>query len=476
MKGNGKPRVDRLPPHSSEAEQAVLGCILLDFVPSLAKCAEYFRSPEVFYDLRHQTIYGAILDMISEKVPVDTVTLAQWLKDKQSLDDVGGISYIAGLPDCAPTAMAIEQYIQIVHDKFLLRSMVRACGDAVTKVYDYEGNVPAIIDQVERDILRVRQSAIVTQRRSVRELVDRAMSQFEEMGQKQGQYSGLPTGFPDLDKLTWGFQNGEMIVIAARPSLGKTSLAMNFAEKIAIDDRNPVGIFSLEMTADSLIQRMICCRARVNMRNIREGFLAERDIPKISSAAGKIRSSPIYIDDSSGISVMQLRAKARRMWQEFGIKLFVIDYLQLLNNNTNRRRDDNRQQEVADISAGIKSMAKEMSVPVIVISQLNRDIERDKFRRPRLSDIRESGAVEQDADIVGILYNAKNDDDDTLDSKDAIPVNLLIAKNRNGPADEDVRLTFLKSFTRFESAAKISNIDIEADRQADMNYNQPYPE
>jgi replicative DNA helicase len=252
-----------------------------------------------------------------------------------------------------------------------------------------------------------------------------------------------------------------MVVIAARPSVGKTSLAMNIAEHVTIEQRLPVGVFSLEMTAESLILRMLCSRSRVNLRNVREGFLAERDFPKLTGAAGKLANAPLFIDDSSALSILQLRAKARRMHLQYGIKLFVIDYLQLVHSTA--RRAENRQQEIADISSGIKSLAKELSVPIIVLSQLNREIEREKGRAPRLSDLRESGAIEQDADVVGLLYKPKSGSEDDeggpATEEDSVPVNLLIAKQRNGPTG-DVNLTFLKSYTRFESAAKVSDEDV----------------
>jgi replicative DNA helicase len=272
--------------------------------------------------------------------------------------------------------------------------------------------------------------------------------------------TGIGTGFTEFDKMTSGMHGGEMIVIAARPSMGKTSLAMNIAEHVAIEQRLPVGVFSLEMTSESLVLRMLCSRSRVNLRNVREGFLAERDFPKLTGAAGKLANAPLFIDDSSGLSILQLRAKARRMHQQYGVKLFVIDYLQLLHSTS--RRAENRQQEIADISNGIKSLAKELAVPVIVLSQLNRELEREKNRKPRMSDLRESGAIEQDADLIGLLYKPNADDEDsggTAVAEDAAAVNLLIAKQRNGPTG-DVHLTFLKSFTRFESAAKVSDDDI----------------
>jgi len=256
-----------------------------------------------------------------------------------------------------------------------------------------------------------------------------------------------------------------MIVIAARPSMGKTSLAMNVVEHAVLEQNLPVGVFSLEMSAESLVLRMLCSIARVNLRNIREGFMSEADFPKLTSAAGRLAKAKLLIDDSAGLSILQLRARARRMHQQHGVKLFVIDYLQLLH-STARRSQDNRQQEIADISSGIKALAKELNVPVIVLAQLNRELEKDKSRKPRLSDLRESGAIEQDADVVGLLYKPSAGDDEDgapAEEADGLPVNLLIAKQRNGPTG-DVNLTFLKSYTRFESAAKVSDEDIPEGR------------
>jgi replicative DNA helicase len=316
------------------------------------------------------------------------------------------------------------------------------------------------MDEVERDVLRVSEARVQAHTNTIKELVKKAINTIEDFHQRQGMLTGIGTGFTEFDKMTSGMHGGEMIVIAARPSMGKTSLAMNIAEHVAIEQRLPVGVFSLEMTSESLVLRMLCSRSRVNLRNVREGFLAERDFPKLTGAAGKLANAPLFIDDSSGLSILQLRAKARRMHQQYGVKLFVIDYLQLLHSTA--RRAENRQQEIADISNGIKSLAKELAVPIIVLSQLNRELEREKNRKPRMSDLRESGAIEQDADLIGLLYKPNADDEDsggTAVSEDAAAVNLLIAKQRNGPTG-DVHLTFLKSFTRFESAAKVSDDDI----------------
>ena len=290
------------------------------------------------------------------------------------------------------------------------------------------------------------------------DLVHTAINTIEDFHKRQGMLTGIGTGFVDFDKMTSGFHEGEMIVIAARPSMGKTSLAMNIAEHVSLDLKLPVGVFSLEMTAESLVLRMLCSRSRVNLRSVRDGFLAERDFPKLTGAAGKLANAPLFIDDTPGLSILQLRAKARRMAQQFGIKLFVIDYLQLLHSTA--RRAENRQQEIADISNGVKSLAKELRVPVIVLSQLNREMEKEKNRKPRMSDLRESGAIEQDADLIAMLYKPSVEDDEGGgQEQDAVPVNLLIAKQRNGPTG-DVNLTFLKSITRFESAAKIHGDDI----------------
>jgi len=453
-------KVDRLPPHSPEAEQGVLGCVLLSPNDCMGECIEKFKSgAEAFYDLRHQTIYSALAEMYDAREAIDIITLQQRLKNKQLLEEVGGISYLATLPDTVPSSANLSYYLDIVQEKYLLRKMIRTCTDVVSRVYDYEGEVDALMDEVERDILRISESRVQGQTSTIKDLVKKAINTIEDFHQRQGILTGVGTGFTDLDKMTSGLHAGEMIVIAARPSMGKTSLAMNVAEHVSIDLRLPVGVFSLEMTSDSLVLRMLCSRSRVNLRNVRDGFLAERDFPKLTGAAGKLASAPLFIDDSSALSILQLRAKARRMFQQYGIKLFVIDYLQLLHSTA--RRAENRQQEIADISSGIKALAKELKVPIIVLSQLNRELEREKNRKPRLSDLRESGAIEQDADVVGLLYKPSSDDDEASSSaeEEAVPVNLLIAKQRNGPTG-DVSLTFLKPYTRFESAAKVSDEDV----------------
>jgi replicative DNA helicase len=463
--GADVPQTDRLPPHSPEAEQGVLGCILLSPNDCMGECIEKLKgAEEAFYDLRHQTIFRALTLMYDKREAIDIITLQQRLKDNQVLEQIGGIPFLSALADAVPSAANLTYYLDIVREKFLLRKVIRVCTEAVAEAYQYQGKVEPLLDKVEAEVLRINESILQSGMLPIKELVRNAIATIEDFHQRQGMLTGIGTGFQDLDKMTTGLHGGEMIVIAARPSVGKTSLAMNIAEHVAIDQRLPVGVFSLEMSASSLVLRMLCSRSRVNLRNVREGFLAERDFPKLTGAAGKLAGAPLFIDDTSGLSILQLRAGARRMHQQHQVKLFVIDYLQLLHSTS--ARAENRQQEIADISAGLKGLAKELNVPVIVLSQLNREPEkRERGAEPRLSDLRESGSIEQDADLVCLLYKSGKgggDDDDAGSSQaedEALPVNLLIAKQRNGPTGE-VRLTFLKPYTRFESAAKVSDEDV----------------
>jgi len=451
------PRIDRLPPHSIEAEQGVLGCVLLSPNDCMGECITHLKSAaDSFYDLRHQTIYGTMQEMYDARDAIDVVTLQQRLKDRKQLDNVGGVPYLSSLADTVPSAANLQYYLEIVREKHLLRRLIVTCTDMVGRVYEHEGEVDALLDEAERDILQVVESGVDDTQSDIKDLVHKAINTIEEYHSRQGMLTGVGTGFMDFDKMTTGLHEGEMVVIAARPSMGKTSLAMNIVEHVALDLGLPVGVFSLEMTSEALVLRMLCCKARVNLRDAREGFFTERDFPRLTQVAGKLSKSPLHIDDTSGLSILQLRAKARRMHSQHGIKLLIIDYLQLLN-STGRRAQENRQQEISEISSGIKALAKELRIPVIVLSQLNRELEKDKNRKPRLSDLRESGAIEQDADLVGLLYKPSSEEDEGGGAEsEGVPVNLLIAKQRNGPTG-DVNLTFLKSFTRFESAAKVSD-------------------
>ncbi|MBA4147689.1 MAG: replicative DNA helicase [Verrucomicrobia bacterium] len=457
-------KIDRLPPHSLEAEQGVLGCLLLSPNDCIGECVQKFKSgAEIFYDLRHQSIYQMLIDMYEKKEAIDLITLQQRLKDRQQLEAVGGIAYVSALVDQVPSAANLKFYADIIYEKYVLRKMIQTCTNIVARAYEQEGEVDELLDEVERDVLKIVESRVQEDDKTMKSLVQGAINKIEEYFKNQGATTGIATGFADLDKMTSGLQPGDMVVIAARPSMGKTSLAMNIAEHVVIHDKTPVGVFSLEMTAQSLVLRMICSYSRVNFRDIRAGFLSDRDFPKLTDAASKLTNAPLVIDDTAGLSILQLRAKARRMHQQYGIKLIVIDYLQLLHSSAARAKE-NRQQEIADISSGIKALAKELHIPIIVLAQLNREMEKDKNRKPRMSDLRESGAIEQDADLIGMLYKPGSSDDEDGGSaeSDAVAVNLLIAKQRNGPTG-DVCLTFLKSYTRFENAAKVSPEDMPGD-------------
>jgi replicative DNA helicase len=453
--------IDRLPPHSAECERGVLGCCLLDPKECIADCVSKIKSKDVFYDLRHQTIYDCLVEMF-EATPagIDIITLQQRLKDAGKLDQIGGIPYLSELQDAVPSAANLDYYLEYVIEKWKLRRIIQTCTTTIGCVYDFEGEVDTFIDQVEKDMLALTHVDDSTARK-LSAIMPSAIDKIETQSQNPNAVTGLSTGFPDLDVMTTGLHPGEMIVIAARPSLGKTSLAMNIAENVALAITPlPVGIFSLEMTAEALLTRSISSVAKVNLRTLNQnGMLNQQSLHKIMHASNQLNASPIWIDDTAGLSILQLRARARRMAQQFGIKLFIIDYMQLLH-STSRKAQDNRQQEIADISAGCKGLAKELKVPVIVLSQLNREVEKDKGRKPRLSDLRESGAIEQDADLVGLLYRPNDDDPDSQEQQDAgESINLLIAKQRNGPIG-DVHLTFLRPYTRFESASQISDEDV----------------
>ncbi len=450
--------IDRVLPNSLDAEIAVLGAMLLSPQDAGSQARERL-SVHHFYHTAHQVIFREIAALQDAMQAVDAISLAQRLQDKNLLEEIGGPAYLADLVSRVPTTANIEHYLDIVWEKFLLRQLIEAAHGIIAKSFEQQDDVKGWVDEVEQQIFDITAEKTATGARPVKDFIKDAMQSIERLYDQRGAITGVPTGFRDLDRLTSGFHPGNMVVIAGRPSMGKTALAMNIAEHAAIEQKIPVGVFSLEMSSDELVKRMLCCRARVNLRSLRDGFLAEHHFHPLTTAASELMKAPLYIDDSAGLTINQVRARARRMRLQFGIKLLVVDYLQLMR-APSRRADSSRQAEVADISAGIKALAKELSVPVIVLSQLNRQPESRDEGKPRLSDLRESGSIEQDADVVGLLVRPEvyEDDKDEREKKKG-QATLFIAKQRNGPTG-DVKLTFLNEYTRFEDAARIDAGDL----------------
>src|SRR5437870_4025612 len=393
--------IHRTPPHSVEAEQGVLGSMLISPRETIAECVEKINE-EYFYVPAHQSIYNVLVDLWNAGQAIDLITFTQVLRDRNLLESVGGAGFVTSLFTFVPTAANVQYYLDIVRDKYILREIIAAATESVRRAYEEQDEVNNLLDEVEQRIFAVGEDRFKGQMLSMKEQVMSTLESIEKLFENKGAITGVSTGFRDLDKLTSGLHSSEMIVIAARPSMGKTALAMNIAEHAAIEVKLPVAIFSLEMSAQQLVQRMLCSRARVNLAKTRDGFLAEADFPKLTHAASKLAEAKIFIDDTAGLTILELRAKARRLKAQHDVRLIIVDYLQLLR-STSRRAQDNRQLEISEISAGLKGLAKELKIPIIVVAQLNRQPEQRSGGKPRLSDLRESGSIEQDADLVGLL-------------------------------------------------------------------------
>jgi replicative DNA helicase len=443
-------QLDRLPPHSLEAEQGLLGCLLLNPQENIPiSISELAAGPESLYDLRHRTVYESILKLADEGKPVDLIALVQRLRDEKQIDHVGGLPFLSTLQDSVPCATHISYYLGIIKEKAALRRLIATCTDYVGKAFEPVDSAHKLIEEFERDALAVRVNS-GKEGKSFSSLLEGAVRQVEKVASTTG-ILGVPTGYVDLDDATEGLQGGEVIVIAARPSQGKTSLAMNIAENAA-KAGNPVGVFSLEMSDHSLTLRMLLSRAKTSLRAIRR--MTVEDKQEVSYAIAESHASlswlPLHIMDCPGATIERIQSLARRLKQQHAIKLLVIDYMQLV--QTSQRRDSMREQ-VTDISQGIKRIARELDIPVIVLSQLNRDVEQRKGK-PRLSDLRESGAIEQDADEVWFIHFP---DDDECEPQRRCE--LLRAKARNGAVGK-IEMVFLKKWTRFESAAKVEDKDM----------------
>jgi len=444
------PEAHRPLPASLDAEKGVLSSILLSPRETLITAVEKGITAEHFHHPAHGTIFSVLEELSKANSPIDLITVTQALSDRNQLDRVGGASALVDLQTFLPTATNADYYIDIIREKHLLRRMIAVCTASAARCYEEQGDVKALIDDVEKQVFTVAEDRVRGDLPEIKDHVNAALDAIELLYKNRGQVTGVPTGYRELDNMTNGLHPSEMIVIAARPSMGKTALAMNIAEHVAVDKRIPVAVFSLEMSAQQLATRLLCSRARVNLHHIRNGIMPKNAQQELFKAVTEYSASKMVIDDTAGLSINELRAKSRRLMDKHGLGLIVIDYLQLLK-SPSKRGQENRQIEIAEISNGIKALAKELTIPIIVLAQLNRKSEDRGDGKPRISDLRESGSIEQDADVVGLLYRsayyAKDADDRDEKGGEA---ELIIAKQRNGPTGE-VPLTFLSEFTRFES-------------------------
>jgi replicative DNA helicase len=438
----------KVPPQSIEAEQSVLGGILLEN-EALNRSLEVLGADasENFYRETHRKIFLAMLELNEKAEPVDLITLSDTLKGKGWLEEIGGTTYLASLADSVPTAANITHYAKIIKEKALLRRLINAATEIVTQGYELPGDVEEFLDRSERSIFEVSEKRVKPSYFSIRDLIKDSFKYIDQRYEKKELVTGIPTGFVDFDQITTGLQPSDLIIIASRPSMGKTSISLNIAQYAAIESNIPVVIFSLEMAKEQLVLRMLCSEARVDANRLRGGFLSESDWPRLTSAAGRLSEAPIFIDDTPAITVLEMRAKARRLKADQDLGLIIVDYLQLMQG---RRDVESREKEISEISRSLKALAKELNVPVIALSQLSRRTELRTGNRPQLADLRESGAIEQDADLVAFIYRDELYNPDTEDKGIA---EIIIGKQRNGPIGL-VKLAFLASYTRFENLAE----------------------
>lgn len=449
------PDIHRAVPQSLDAEKGILGSILLAPGRVLDECVQAQVGEKHFYHPAHARIFSVLLEMREANKPIDMISVTQLLEDRHLLNEVGGAVAVAELFRFVPTASNASYYMEILREKFLLREIIATCTEYGARAYDEQGDVRQLLDEAEGRILAIGEDRFKAKVPEMKELAMEALDAIEKMFQNRGALTGLPSGFANLDQMTNGLHAGEMIVIAARPSMGKTAFAMNIAEHVAVEANKAVAVYSLEMSTQQLMQRLLCSLAKVDLKKIRDGFIGKHDMGSLISATQKLSDCKMYIDDTPGLSILELRARARRLKERNDIQLIVIDYLQLLK-SPSKRGQENRQVEVAEISSGVKALAKELKIPIIVLAQLNRNPEGRTGGgkgKPVLSDLRESGSIEQDADLVGLLWREEYYAQDDEEKKEASGrAELIIAKQRNGPVG-GVPLTFLKQITRFEDRA-----------------------
>lgn len=436
---------DRVPPQNIEAERSSLGSMLLE-KEAIEKGTELLK-PEDFYREAHRVIFEVIVHLANKGEPVDMITVSEELTRRSMLEKIGGLSYLTSLANSVPTSANMEYYAKIVAEKSLLRSIISVATNIVGMGYEGTEEVDVILDEAEKQIFQISQKRNTKGFISLKTILIETFERIEKLYESKGGVTGLSTGFRDFDRMTAGLQRSDLIILAARPSMGKTTFALNIARYVAVDAKIPVMVFSLEMSKEQLALKLLCSEAGVDNQRIRTGTLMDTDWPRLSHALGSLSEASIFIDDTAGISVLEIRAKARRIKAEHGLGLIVIDYLQLMQS---RSRTENRQQEVSDISRSLKSLARELNVPVIALSQLSRAVEQRADKKPNLSDLRESGSLEQDADLVAFLYR---EDYYNPETEKKNTTELLISKQRNGPTGS-VDLFFQKEHSKFLSMDK----------------------
>jgi len=432
--------LEKVPPQNLDAEQSVLGAMLID-KDAVVKAIEVLK-PEDFYRDANGHIFKAVVNLFDRGEAVDLITLSEELRQIGLLDQIGGIAYVAGLANAVPTSANIEHYAKIVEEKSLLRNLIRVSTRIAQLGYEGEEDVESLLDKAEQMVFELSQRKTYAGMVPLKTVLMNTFERIEYLHQNKGGITGVPSGFGNLDKLTSGFQPSDLIILAARPSMGKTSLVLNIAQYASVRKKLPVAVFSLEMSREQLVTRMLCAEAMVDQQKVRTGQLSDDDWQKLTRAAGPLSQAPLYIDDSPGITVVEMRARCRRLKSERGLSMVVIDYLQLMQGG---RKSENRQQEISEISRSMKSLARELQVPVIALSQLSRAVEQRTEKKPMMSDLRESGSLEQDADLVMFIYRDEYYKEDS--DKRGI-AEIIISKQRNGPVGS-VELGFLKEFTKF---------------------------
>ncbi|OGV98094.1 MAG: replicative DNA helicase [Nitrospinae bacterium RIFCSPLOWO2_02_FULL_39_110] len=439
----------RLPPQNTEAERSILGAILLEN-EALPKSLEILRDESCFYMDSHRKIFAAIIHLFEKNQPMDIMTLSEILKKKNQLEEVGGVDYLVSLVESIPTAANIQYHSRIVKEKAILRNLISASTDIQNRCYEDSEDVDELLDHAEKSIFEISENKITPGFININKVVKESFDTIEKLFERKELVTGVPTGFKDFDQKTAGLHPSELIIVAGRPSMGKTAFCLNIANYVGAIKNKIVAIFSLEMSREQLVIRMLCSEARINASKVRTGYLSKSDWPDLTRAAGILSESTIFIDDTPAQSVLDIRAKSRRLQAEKkGLDLIIIDYLQLMRT---RGKSENRQQEISEITGSLKALSKELKVPVIAVSQLSRAPEQRSDRRPQLSDLRESGAIEQDADLVVFIYREEfyKETPENQGVSD-----IIIGKQRNGPAGVTVKLSFFKEYTRFDNLARM---------------------